>query len=184
MLLLSRTGAAQRLRSRLRYVPGQDLTLARPPVPVVTIDSADPAVVGKFTISTACRLVFHPARANRHVLGMENPSGELTGTITVMFTGNATGSVAELELPYRGVITGAYAARGYADAKYQVNGNLIPPAATFSAWMVATGTGWYFDSGAEKLYVRMVLPASNSGTLAYQRGGMFTGAPVYFRFSG
>ena len=121
--------------------------------------------------------------ANLQILSMGSQD-EMTGTITLMCTGNATASLAEFEIPYTGPITAVYAAPSYADAKNQVNGAPIIQSASFAAWQAATGTSWFHDTAAEKLYAKILLPASNSATNAYLRQGIFSGAPRYVRFSG
>jgi hypothetical protein len=125
--------------------------------------------------------------AMTNVVAFGNSLGYAPGTMTVMLSGNAQGSIADFQIPYSVGTIVAYAASTYADAQNGSNGSTPSASSSLSALQAATSTTYYYNSSASPyplLHVRIVLGSSTLGSsLSQNWGGTFTGQPVYVRFS-
>ena len=117
-----------------------------------------------------------------------NGGGNASGTMVVMLSGNAQGSIADFEIPWvfpAGHTTlSVYSAKSYADAVSGTNGTALTAASSFSVFQSSANTGYFHTTPMALMHVRIVLPASTTLTgLSTNWGSTFTGQPVYVRIA-
>ena len=110
------------------------------------------------------------------------------GRMTLLWTGNASGSIADFEIPYdpgHAAALSVVAAESYDKAKAGVGqaGVLMASLAAWQAYVPTVGqkAAFFYDAAAMRLYLRVMLPgfAPSQQIGAYKRGGIFSGQPVY-----